>query len=83
MRSSRAALSGSLALLADAGHMVTDAVGIGLVSAGILLIALGRKVDRQGLAYALLTGVSIAAYTVIDANGVRAAPTPRSARWPR
>lgn len=54
------------------------ALGIGLVSVGILLIGLGRKVDRKGLAYALLTGVCIAAYTVIDANGVRAAPTPLS-----
>ncbi len=50
-------------------------VGVVLVSAGVLTTALGRHMDRRTLAWALLTGATIAAYTVLDAQGVRAAPT--------
>jgi drug/metabolite transporter (DMT)-like permease len=49
--------------------------GIGMVSAGVLAIGLGRHVDRRAIGWALATGVTIAVYTVIDAQGVRAAPT--------
>jgi drug/metabolite transporter (DMT)-like permease len=49
--------------------------GIGMVSAGVLTIGLGRHVDRRAIGWALATGVTIAVYTVIDAQGVRAAPT--------
>jgi drug/metabolite transporter (DMT)-like permease len=51
------------------------AVGVGLVSAGVLTTALGRHMPRRTLAWSLLTGVTIALYTVIDAQGVRAAPS--------
>ena len=51
------------------------AVGVGLVSAGVLATALGRHMPRNALAWSLLTGVTIAIYTVLDANGVRAAPS--------
>lgn len=56
---------------------ITLAVGVGvtLVSAGVLATALGRHMPRRALAWSLLTGVTIAVYTVLDANGVRAAPT--------
>ncbi len=50
-------------------------VGVGLVSSGTLLIAMRRRTDERSLAWALATGASIAAYTVIDAQGVRAAPS--------
>lgn len=62
------------------GEPVTwmTAAGIGLVSVGVMTVGLGRHVDRQALGWALATGVCIALYTVFDAQGVRAAPTPFS-----
>ncbi len=50
------------------------AAGIGCVSLGVLVVGLGRRVDRRALGWAVATGVCIAGYTVIDAQGVRAAP---------
>jgi drug/metabolite transporter (DMT)-like permease len=52
-----------------------SAAGIGLVSMGVLTVGLGRHVDRRALGWALATGACIATYTVIDAQGVRAAPS--------
>jgi len=54
---------------------LTVAAGVALVSGGVLTVALGRHVSRASLGWALATGVTIALYTVIDAQGVRAAPT--------
>ena len=54
---------------------LATAAGIGLVSCGVLTVGLGRHIPRRALAWAGLTGVTIAAYTVIDAAGVRAAPS--------
>jgi drug/metabolite transporter (DMT)-like permease len=54
------------------------ACGIGLVSAGVITIGLGHRVDLRAVAWAAATGVSIALYTVIDAQGVRAAPSAQS-----
>jgi drug/metabolite transporter (DMT)-like permease len=56
---------------------VTFAVcaGVGCVSVGVMVAALGRHLDRRVLAWSLLTGASIALYTVADAQGVRAAPS--------
>ncbi len=51
------------------------ALGIGLVSVGVMTVGLGRHVDRRALGWALATGATIATYTVIDAQGVRAAPS--------
>jgi drug/metabolite transporter (DMT)-like permease len=51
------------------------ALGIGLVSVGVMTVGAGRHVDRRALGWATATGVSIALYTVIDAQGVRAAPS--------
>lgn len=51
------------------------ALGVGLVSAGVLTTALGRHMSGRTLAWSLLTGVAIALYTVVDAQGVRAAPS--------
>jgi drug/metabolite transporter (DMT)-like permease len=49
--------------------------GVALVSAGVLVTAIGRHMSRRSLAWSLLTGCMIALYTVIDAQGVRAAPS--------
>jgi len=48
-------------------------VGIGLVCAGIFLLAAAKgRLRHMNLPAALATGVSIAAYTVVDGIGVRA-----------
>lgn len=51
------------------------AIGIFAVSSGVMIVGLGRNVDRTGVFWSLLTGCSIAVYVVCDAQGVRAAPT--------
>jgi drug/metabolite transporter (DMT)-like permease len=51
------------------------AAGVAGVSAGVMIAAIGRHLDRRALLWSLLTGASIALYTVADAEGVRAAPT--------
>ncbi|AJP70830.1 DMT family transporter [Sphingomonas hengshuiensis] len=57
---------------------VRTLAGIGLIGAAIFAMAMGQHIGRAGLRWALLTGVTIACYTLIDAQGVRAAPTPAS-----
>lgn len=48
-------------------------VGVGLVSAGIFMLAAAKgRLHAMNLPWALATGVSIAAYTVVDGFGVRA-----------
>jgi drug/metabolite transporter (DMT)-like permease len=49
--------------------------GVACISVGVLLMTVGRHISRPALGWSLLTGMSIAAYTVVDANGVRAAPS--------
>ena len=51
------------------------AAGIGCISLGVLAVGLGRHADRKAILWAGATGVTIAIYTVIDAQGVRAAPS--------
>ncbi len=51
------------------------AVGIGLVSVGVMTVGLGRAVTRSALIWAGATGICTALYTVLDAQGVRAAPS--------
>lgn len=60
------------ALFAQEAISPFQTLGIVLVSCGIIAIALdGRHVSRAGIAAALMTGVTIAVYTVIDGIGVR------------
>ncbi len=56
----------------------TAALGVGLIAGGVILIGFSHTVNRRSLVWALLTGSCIAAYTVIDAQGVRAAPSAAS-----
>ncbi len=53
----------------------TTVCGIALISAGVMTVGLGRHVTRAGLTWALATGALTALYTVVDAQGVRAAPS--------
>lgn len=55
-----------------------EIAGIALLGGGILTLAIGRHLNRATLGWAVLTGVCTALYTVVDARGVRAAPTPAS-----
>jgi drug/metabolite transporter (DMT)-like permease len=57
------------------GEQITAAgfIGIGLVSAGILLIALRRSMVWTGLVAAMIAGVLTTAYTIVDANAIRIA----------
>lgn len=67
----------TLGLLGD--HVSTLAVaGVALIGVSMFVLAIGRHLSRAGFGWAVLTGFTIAAYTVIDAAGVRAAPTPFS-----
>jgi len=68
-----AALGGVL-ILGDAITLPV-AAGMGLVVTGIMLSAIGRSLTRSALGYSLLTGLTVACYTVLDAGGVRHAPT--------
>jgi drug/metabolite transporter (DMT)-like permease len=67
----------TLGLLGD--HVSTLSIaGIALIGVSMFVLAIGRHLGRAGFGWAVLTGFTIAAYTVIDAAGVRAAPTPFS-----
>jgi drug/metabolite transporter (DMT)-like permease len=50
-------------------------LGIIAIACGVMFIGVSHKMQRSALLWAMLTGTCIAAYTVIDAQGVRAAPT--------
>jgi drug/metabolite transporter (DMT)-like permease len=51
------------------------ASGVAMVSVGVIVVGLGRHASRRSIAWALATGATIAVYTVLDAQGVRAAPS--------
>lgn len=55
-----------------------EIAGIGLIGGGTLFMLVGRHLDRTAMLLALATGVATAGYTLLDAAGVRAAPTPAS-----
>ena len=49
--------------------------GIALIVAAMLMLAVGRHIGGgAALGWSLFTGLTIAGYTVVDAQGVRAAP---------
>jgi len=54
------------------------ALGIVLIAVGVAFIGMSHTLNRRALLWALMTGACIAGYTVIDAQGVRAAPTAAS-----
>lgn len=69
--------AGALLLLQEAVSS-SAAIGILVLGCSILAMALGRVLGRWGLLWACLTGVFIAACTIVDAEGVRAAPSSMS-----
>ncbi len=58
------------------GDAITPAIVLGIagVTIGTVLVAARNAPPLHALGWALATGATIAAYTVIDARGVRAAP---------
>ncbi|ALS62788.1 EamA family transporter [Pandoraea norimbergensis] len=65
-------ISGAALLLAGEWPTGTAALGIACICGGILTLALrGRRFSGDSVPAALLTGVFIAAYTVVDGFGVR------------
>lgn len=57
---------------------VRELLGIALIGGAVLAMVAGRHIAPSGLLWSLATAVTISAYTVIDAAGVRAAPEPAS-----
>jgi drug/metabolite transporter (DMT)-like permease len=70
-------------LLAAAGAVVVFhepisgfvVLGIAMISGGVFCIGVSHALKRRALLWAGLTGACIASYTVIDAHGVRVAPS--------
>jgi drug/metabolite transporter (DMT)-like permease len=54
------------------------ALGILLIATGVAFIGISHTLNRRALLWAIATGACIAGYTVIDAQGVRAAPNAAS-----
>ena len=57
---------------------ISQIAGIALIGAAMFVMIAGRHIGRAALGWSLATGMCIAAYTVVDAIGVRAAPNPDS-----
>ena len=75
-RGSAPALTAAIALgVMNEAARPLELLGIAAISTGVLAMSLGRHIGRAALGWSLLTGACIAAYTVVDANGVRAAPS--------
>jgi len=56
-------------------------LGIALVSGGVITIGLSHRATAgamKGIGFALATGLTIGAYTLVDASGVRLVPNPFS-----
>lgn len=64
--------------LLDEHASIVDFAGIALVCLGAVALGLpGRPASsREGIGYALLTGLTISLYTLVDASGVRLAADP-------
>ncbi len=71
---------GSVLLLREPFGAVAG-IGVVVLGLGICLMSLGSKdarLDRRALGYALLTAVTICAYTIVDGVGARAASDPHA-----
>ena len=54
---------------------VSVILGIACIAVGVVFIGVSHRLNNSALVWAMLTGTCIAGYTVVDAQGVRAAPT--------
>lgn len=55
-----------------------DLMGVALIGGSICALVAGRHLSARTLGWSALTGIAVAGYTVVDAAGVRAAPSPVS-----
>ena len=55
-----------------------ELAGIAVIGVAVSMLVFGKHIGRAGIGWALLTAAMIGCYTVTDAHGVRAAPTPAS-----
>lgn len=60
------------------GASLRELLGIALIGGAVLVMVAGKHIAPSGLGWSLATAVTISAYTVIDAQGVRASPEPIS-----
>ncbi|MDB6087115.1 MAG: hypothetical protein JWN43_4996 [Gammaproteobacteria bacterium] len=51
------------------------ALGIVMIALGVVFVGISHALNKRALFWAMLTGSCVAGYTVIDAQGVRAAPS--------
>jgi drug/metabolite transporter (DMT)-like permease len=49
-------------------------LGIAAVAGGVVLVGVSHRFDLRAIGWAMATGSCVAGYTVVDAQGVRAAP---------
>lgn len=71
------AATGAVALFHEPISLFVVA-GIVAIACGVVFIGVSHRLERSALLWAVMTGTCIASYTVIDAQGVRAAPTAMS-----
>ncbi|MGH6614735.1 EamA family transporter [Sphingomonas sp.] len=57
---------------------IAQIAGTAVIGIAMFVMIAGKHIGRQALGWSLLTGLFIAGYTVVDALGVRAAPSPAS-----
>lgn len=62
-----------IALLGDAARPLA-LLGVAAITMGVLSLAVGANVSREGVAAAVGAGLLTTAYTVVDAHGMRLAP---------
>jgi drug/metabolite transporter (DMT)-like permease len=67
----------AIGVLGEAASL-RELLGIALIGGAVLAMVAGRHIGLGGLGWSLATAVSISAYTVIDAQGVRAVSEPMS-----
>ncbi|QDZ06106.1 EamA family transporter [Sphingomonas panacisoli] len=79
MRGTAPLLTAAISVGLFGEHLDTPvAIGIVMIGAALFTLVFHRHLGRNALGWAMTTGAMTALYTVADAHGVRAAPTPFS-----
>ncbi|WP_293990327.1 DMT family transporter [Sphingomonas sp.] len=77
MRGTAPLLTAAISVAVFGEHLALPvAAGIALIGAALFALVFHRHLGRQALGWAVTTGSTTALYTVADAHGVRAAPSP-------
>lgn len=79
MRGTASLLTAAISVLVIGDRLALPvAVGIALIGGALFALVFHRHLGRAALCWAVTTGSMTALYTIADAHGVRAAPTPLS-----